>query len=33
MRGYCISEPAAWNSAKQAEQRDMIPNRLEEEDP
>lgn len=33
MGGYCISEPAAWNSAKQAEQRDMIPNRLEEEDP
>lgn len=31
MGGYCISEPAFWNSAKQAEQRDMVPNRFEEE--
>lgn len=31
MGGYCISEPASWNSAKQAEQRDMVPNRFEEE--
>ena len=31
MGGYCISEPATWNSAKQAEYRDMLPNRLEEE--
>ena len=31
MGGYCISEPATWNSAKQAEFRDMLPNRLEEE--
>lgn len=26
MGGYCISEPATWNAAKQAEYRDMIPN-------
>ena len=32
MGGYCISEPATWNQAKQAEQRDMVPNRFEEED-
>lgn len=31
MGGYCISEPAAWNSAKQAEYRDMVPNRFEED--
>ena len=31
MGGYCISEPAAWNSAKQAEQREMIPNGMEED--
>ncbi len=31
MGGYCISEPATCNSAKQAEYRDMLPNRLEEE--
>ena len=31
MGGYCISEPATWNSAKQAEYRDMLPNRLEGE--
>ena len=32
MGGYCISEPASWNSAKQAEQQDMVPNRFEEDD-
>lgn len=32
MGGYCISEPDTWNSAKQAEYRDMVPNRFEEED-
>lgn len=32
MGGYCISEPDTWNSAKQAEHRDMVPNRFEEED-
>lgn len=31
MGGYCISEPASWNSAKQAELREMVPNRFEEE--
>lgn len=31
MGGYCISEPATWNSAKRAEFRDMRPNVLEEE--
>lgn len=31
MSGYCISEPATWNSAKQSEYRDMLPNRFEEE--
>lgn len=31
MSGYCISEPAAWNSAKRAEYRDMTPNRFGEE--
>ena len=31
MGGYCISEPAAWNSAKRAELREMVPNRFEEE--
>lgn len=29
MGGYCIGEPAAWNEAKQAELRDMVPNSLE----
>lgn len=32
MGGYCISEPDTWNGAKQAELRDMVPHRLEEED-
>lgn len=32
MGGYCISEPDTWNSAKQAELRDMVPHRLEEEE-
>lgn len=31
MGGYCISEPNTWNSAKQAEYREMVPNRFEEE--
>lgn len=31
MGGYCISEPDAWNSAKRAEYRDMVPNTIEEE--
>ena len=31
MGGYCISEPDTWNSAKQAELREMVPNRFEEE--
>ena len=31
MGGYCISEPAAWNSAKRAELREMVPNQFEEE--
>lgn len=31
MGGYCISEPDTWNSAKQAEYRDMVPNSIEEE--
>ena len=31
MGGYCISEPNTWNSAKQAEYRDMVPNTMEEE--
>lgn len=31
MGGYCISEPDTWNSAKQAEYRDMVPNSMEEE--
>ena len=33
MGGYCISEPASWNSAKRAELQEMVPNRFEEEDP
>ena len=32
MGGYCISEPDTWNSAKQAELRDMVPHRIEEEE-
>ena len=28
MGGYCISEPTAWNYAKQAELRDTVPNRI-----
>ena len=32
MGGYCISEPDAWNSAKQAEYREMVPNSFEEAD-
>ena len=31
MGGYCISEPDTWNSAKQAEHRDMVPHCFEEE--
>lgn len=31
MGGYCIGEPASWNSAKQAEQRDTIPNKIKGE--
>ena len=31
MGGYCISEPDTWNSAKQAEYRDMVPHRFEED--
>lgn len=31
MGGYCISEPDTWNSAKQAEYRDMVPNSIERE--
>ena len=31
MGGYCIGEPSVWNSAKRAEFREMVPNRLEEE--
>ena len=31
MGGYCISEPDTWNSAKQAEYREMVPNQFEEE--
>lgn len=31
MGGYCIGEPDTWNSAKQAEYRDMVPNSIEEE--
>lgn len=31
MGGYCISEPASWNLAKQAEYRDTRPNSFEEE--
>lgn len=30
MGGYCISEPATWNQAKQSEFRDTVPNRIEE---
>ena len=30
MGGYCISEPETWNSAKQAEYRDLVPNQFEE---
>ena len=30
MSGYCISEPATWNQAKQAELRDTIPNAIGE---
>lgn len=30
MGGYCISEPATWNSAKRAELREMLPNSFEE---
>lgn len=29
MGGYCIGEPSGWNSAKQAELRDTLPNRIE----
>ena len=31
MSGYCVSEPALWNTAKQSELRDTIPNAIEEE--
>ena len=31
MGGYCISEPATWNYAKQAELRDTLPNVIVEE--
>lgn len=31
MSGYCISEPALWNEAKQSELRDTVPNAIEEE--
>lgn len=30
MGGYCISEPDTWNSAKQAEHRDTVPNTFKE---
>ena len=30
MGGYCISEPATWNGAKQAELRDTLPNAIGE---
>jgi len=30
MGGYCISEPATWNHAKQAELRDTLPNAIGE---
>jgi len=30
MGGYCISEPATWNRAKQAELRDTLPNPIGE---
>ena len=29
MSGYCISEPATWNEAKQSELRDTVPNSFE----
>lgn len=29
MGGYCISEPATWNKAKQSELRETVPNWLE----
>jgi hypothetical protein len=29
MGGYCIGEPADWNTAKQAELRDTIPNPID----
>lgn len=31
MSGYCVSEPALWNQAKQAELRDTVPNAIGEE--
>ena len=30
MGGYCISEPATWNCAKQAELRETLPNAIGE---
>lgn len=33
MGGYCISEPATWNQAKQSELRDTVPNAIGEELP
>ena len=30
MGGYCISEPATWNQAKQSELRDTVPNPIGE---
>ena len=30
MGGYCISEPATWNQAKQAELRETVVNAVEE---
>ena len=33
MGGYCISEPATWNHAKQAELRYTLPNAIGEELP
>lgn len=29
MGGYCIGEPSDWNTAKQAELRDTIPNPID----
>ena len=31
MSGYCVSEPATWNAAKQAELRDTLPNAVGED--